>query len=69
LPASVELAPGARVVDSIVWDDVTVGAGAVVERCIVTDGVAIAAGAHYRGSMLIQGPDGLNVIPLPEECR
>ena len=37
--------PSARIVDSILWDDVEVGADAVIEDCIVTDGVTIAAGS------------------------
>jgi len=41
--------PSARVVDSILWDDVEVGADAVIEECIVTDGASVAAGTvHHR---------------------
>ena len=29
----------AHVTDSVIWDDVSVGAGATLERCIVADGV------------------------------
>jgi len=29
----------AHVAESVIWDDVTVGAGAALERCIVADGV------------------------------
>jgi len=39
------LDPSARIIDSILWDDVEVGAGAVLDECIVTDGVRIPAGA------------------------
>jgi mannose-1-phosphate guanylyltransferase len=68
--ASVQIAPDARVADSIVWDDVQVGAGAVVERCIVTDGVIVPAGTHFRGSILMNG-DGnrITVVSLPEDCQ
>jgi mannose-1-phosphate guanylyltransferase len=48
----------ARVVDSILWDDVEVGAGAVIDRCIVTDGVSIPAGATYRDAVLVAGGPG-----------
>jgi NDP-sugar pyrophosphorylase family protein len=39
----------ARVEASILWDDVDVGAGAVVRQCIVTDGVRIPAGTSWSG--------------------
>lgn len=44
--------PTACILRSILWDDVEVGAGAIVEDCIVTDGVRIAAGAHHRGEVI-----------------
>jgi NDP-sugar pyrophosphorylase family protein len=46
--------PSARVVDSVIWDDVHVGAGATLERCIVADGVEIPAGASFRNCAIIQ---------------
>ena len=50
--------PSARIEDAILWDDVEVGAGAVVEKCIVTDGVAIPAGSTYHGAVLLAGESG-----------
>lgn len=47
--------PSARITRSILWDDVEVGAEAVIENCILTDGVRVAAGAVHRGETLI-GP-------------
>jgi len=47
----------ARVVRSILWDDVQVHADAVVEECIVTDGVVVSAGSEYRRKILIAGAD------------
>jgi NDP-sugar pyrophosphorylase family protein len=38
--------PSARIIESILWDDVEVGADAVVEDCIVTDGAVIAPGSR-----------------------
>jgi mannose-1-phosphate guanylyltransferase len=54
-----QIAPTARVTRSILWDDVSVGAGAIVEECIVTDGVAIPEGAEYRRAILVadHGPE------------
>jgi mannose-1-phosphate guanylyltransferase len=48
----------AQVTDSILWDDVEVGADAVIEECIVTDGVSIPAGARYRQTVLVAGDAG-----------
>jgi mannose-1-phosphate guanylyltransferase len=44
----------ARIARSILWDDVQVGAEAVIEDCILTDGVHIEAGAVHRGEILIR---------------
>ena len=37
----------ARLTDTVLWDDVTVGAGARVERCVVADGVRIPSGTDW----------------------
>jgi mannose-1-phosphate guanylyltransferase len=50
--------PTARVEESILWDDVEVGAGAVMHRCIVTDGVSVPAGANYADAVLVAAADG-----------
>jgi mannose-1-phosphate guanylyltransferase len=44
----------ARIARSILWDDVQVGAEAVIEDCILTDGVQIQARAVHRGEILIR---------------
>jgi NDP-sugar pyrophosphorylase family protein len=62
------IAPTARVTRSILWDDVQVEAGAVVEECILTDGVVVPAGAEYRRRILIAGepePGTLELEPEP----
>ena len=46
--------PSARVTGSILWDDVQIGADAVVDNCILTDGVSVAPGAVHRGEVLIR---------------
>jgi len=57
--------PSARVDDSILWDDVEVGGGAVIEKCIVTDGVSIPAGAKFEGAVLVAGDAGaVRATPL-----
>ena len=55
---------GAQVTRSILWDDVEVGADAVVDECIVTDGVRIPPGSVYRRSVLRADTQGLLVTPL-----
>jgi mannose-1-phosphate guanylyltransferase len=53
----------ARVARSILWDDVEIGADAVVEECIVTDGVEIPPRAVHRRSVLRRGAQGILVTP------
>lgn len=58
---------GARVTQSILWDDVEIGADAVVDACIVTDGARIPPGAVHRRSVLRRderATQGLHVTPL-----
>ena len=54
----------ARVSDSVMWDDVFVGAGATLERCIVADGVKIPAGASFRNCAIIQRDGELVVADI-----
>ncbi len=54
----------AHVTQSILWDDVEVGAGVVLDECIVTDRVRVPAGTAYRRSILIAGENDLMVSPL-----
>jgi mannose-1-phosphate guanylyltransferase len=42
----------ARVERSILWDDVEVGAGAVIRECVVTDGVRVPAETSWHGVSL-----------------
>jgi mannose-1-phosphate guanylyltransferase len=44
--------PGARVAESLLWDDVHVATGAVVERSILATGVRIGAGAHINNAVI-----------------
>lgn len=53
--------PTARVIRTIVWDDVTIGEGASLEGCVVTDGVTIPPGAHHSNSVIVAG---LPISPL-----
>ncbi|HEY1308413.1 MAG TPA: NDP-sugar synthase [Vicinamibacterales bacterium] len=40
---------GARVEESILWNDVVVGAGSMLRECVVTDGVRVPADTSWRG--------------------
>ena len=54
----------ARVSDCVIWDDVTIGAGATLERCIVADGVKIPSGARFRNCAIIQKDGELIVADM-----
>ena len=56
--------PSAKVVNSVIWDDVSVGAGALLERCIVADGVRIPSGASFRNCAMIQRGQELIVADI-----
>jgi mannose-1-phosphate guanylyltransferase len=44
----------ARIARSILWDDVQIGADAVIEDSILTDGACVAPGAVHRGEILVR---------------
>ena len=48
------VAPSARVTRSELWDDVTVGADAVLTECVVADGVQVPDGAVYTRCALVR---------------
>jgi mannose-1-phosphate guanylyltransferase len=60
----VRIHPDARVTRSILWDDVVIAEGCVVDECVVTDGVSVPPGASYRRRILLRAPDG-TVRPEP----
>jgi len=62
--ARVEVAASARVTRSLLWDDVTIGDGAVLHECIVADRVTIAGGARYERCAIVATESGLVVETL-----
>jgi mannose-1-phosphate guanylyltransferase len=54
-PDSSALADGARVDNSVIGSDVTIGAGAVVEGSVLMDGVIVEAGSEIRDSLIGEG--------------
>ena len=49
------VAPTAHIESSILWDDVEVGEGAVLDECIVTDGAVVPDGVRHRRAVLRAG--------------
>jgi mannose-1-phosphate guanylyltransferase len=64
LGARCDIGRGARVTGSILWDHVSVGAGAVVRDCIVGTGARIGAGAHIAPGAVIEADRH-----VPEDAR
>ena len=61
---------GAQLIDSIVWDDVAIGAGCKRSaRCIVTDGVRVAAGRGACERDPDARPDGGTAVAIPSARR
>ena len=60
----VAIAPDASVIDTILWDRVTIGRGARLRRCIVADEVTVGDGLEFEDSVLVNGEAGLEVSPL-----
>jgi NDP-sugar pyrophosphorylase family protein len=50
---NVSIDASSRVTRSILWDDVRVGAGAVLDECIAADGVVVPDGAEHRRKILV----------------
>jgi len=57
---------GAAVIESVLWDDVTVGERARLYRCVVADGVRVPAALAVAHAVIT--PDGPEPL-LPGECR
>jgi NDP-sugar pyrophosphorylase family protein len=47
-------AANASVTGSILWDNVSVGEGAVVNRCVIADGVTVPSGANWRDLAVVR---------------
>lgn len=64
LGARVRVDPSARLIRTIVWDDVEVAAGVTLEDCILTDRVSVPAGATYRRAILLDRGGRVEATPL-----
>jgi NDP-sugar pyrophosphorylase family protein len=54
----------AEITNSVLWDDVDVGAGAILDRCIVADNVKIPSGVSFQNCAIIQEGQKLGVSDL-----
>ena len=61
---NVRVAESASVTRSVLWDDVTVGPGAVLIECVVADGVGIPAGARWTRCAIVRGAADLEIVRL-----
>jgi NDP-sugar pyrophosphorylase family protein len=54
----------AEITDSVIWDDVDVGPGAMLDRCVVADNVKIPSGVSFQNCAIIQEGGKLVVANL-----
>jgi len=58
------VAADAALTDTILWNDVRIGAGAALTRCVAADGVTVPPGARYANSSLVMRDNRLVVEPF-----
>lgn len=51
---NVRMAAGARIKDSVIWDDVSIGEGAELYRTIIADGVQIKPGERFENAAIVR---------------
>src|SRR5688572_1518988 len=56
--------PSARITRSVLWDDVTIGAGVTLTECIVADGVTIPDNATYTRCAIVRDNGSLVIAKL-----
>lgn len=56
--------PSARVTHSVIWEDATVGAGAILDRCVLADGVRVPAGSRFTNCAIVQSGDEIVVTEM-----
>ncbi|MEY4637282.1 MAG: hypothetical protein RJA55_3080, partial [Acidobacteriota bacterium] len=49
---------------TVLWDDVRIGAGAVLTRCVVADGVTVPAGAKHVDCSLVMRDNDVVAVPF-----
>jgi mannose-1-phosphate guanylyltransferase len=59
-----QVAASARIIRSVLWDDVIVGADAVITECVVADGVQIPDGTVLTRCAIVRGASDLEIAKL-----
>jgi len=54
--------------DSVIWDDVTIGAGATLYRVIIADGVRIQPGEHFENAAIVRAEMVRHSEEIPEKA-
>lgn len=63
-----KLEGAASLKDSVIWDDVTIRAGAALYRVIIADGVRIEAGEHFENAAIVRADMVRNSPEIPEKA-
>jgi ADP-glucose pyrophosphorylase len=58
------VAPGAQVTDTVLWDRVTIGAGAHLSHCVVADDVVVPPGARFANCSIVMRGREMIVAPF-----
>ena len=58
------IAPSATLVNTVIWDRVTIGANARLTNCVVADDVVVPAGAHHSNASLVMRGHEMIVAPF-----
>lgn len=62
------IASSAKLTDSVVWDNVTVGEDAALYRTIVADGVEIGPGEHFENAAIVRADMVRSCSEIPEKA-
>lgn len=54
--------------DSVIWDDVVIGDGAILYRTIIADGVVIEPGEHFENVAVVRADMVRNCTEIPEKA-
>lgn len=62
----VQISDSASVTDSVIWDNVRIGANASLNRCIIADGVTVKSGEKFENVAIVRA-DMLQGVEVPEK--
>lgn len=63
-----EIAPGSRIRDSILWDNITVGRDVQLYRTIIADGVTIPDDSHFENAAVVRAEMVRMCSEIPEKA-